>query len=410
MPLLSAVCGFLLLLSVNKASATDGPQNDTASLQSLYAAHRWFELRDVVAKGNAPEFIQGAVACAFNDLSLCGQKLKPVIESSLRPEETVEAHRLLASLYLRQGRYREALTEIDALLRLKPTDTDAQEDRPFLTALKDFPDQAVARRAFTKLKLADNGLPFSIHGVKATYWFDTGANVSVLSESEAKRFGIRVVSTAIQTGDVTGSHVGTRIAEVDELVIGGIRLRHVAFLIFADDKPPFNELPPGSRGLLGIPVLLALQRFVWSADTMEIGSEQSPKSLLSPNLCFDGHYPVVQAQFEKHNLAFTLDTGATNTELYPPFATTFPELVRGAEKTDSYKMEGMAGSKNMDAAFLPSLQFSIGGFPVVLHQAAVLLTHTVENSKFFHGNLGIDLLMQAHKSIFDFQAMTLTLE
>jgi hypothetical protein len=73
-------------------------------------------------------------------------------------------------------------------------------------------------------------------------------------------------------------------------------------------------------------------------------------------------------------------------------------------------MEGVGGAKNMDAAVLKSLPLSIGGFPVVLSPAGILLTNTVERSKFFYGNLGIDLLQQAHKTTFDFKAMTLTLQ
>ena len=88
----------------------------------------------------------------------------------------------------------------------------------------------------------------------------------------------------------------------------------------------------------------------------------------------------------------------------------FPDLIRSAVKTDSYKMEGVGGIKNLDAAVLSSAALSIGGFPVVLKPAGVLLNPTLENSKFFHGNLGIDLLQQAHKTTFDFKAMTLTLQ
>jgi hypothetical protein len=42
--------------------------------------------------------------------------------------------------------------------------------------------------------------------------------------------------------------------------------------------------------------------------------------------------------------------------------------------------------------------------------AKVGLTPTGETSKFFEGNLGIDLLQQAHETIFDFKRMTLTLQ
>lgn len=127
-------------------------------------------------------------------------------------------------------------------------------------------------------------------------------------------------------------------------------------------------------------------------------------------LCFDGNHPLVQVGYEKRALAFTLDTGATNTDLYPPFASTFPELIRSATKTDSYKMEGVGGAKYMEAATLESLNLSIGGFPVVLKSAGVLLKPTTDASRFFAGNLGIDLLQQARQTTFDFKAMTLTLQ
>ena len=66
----------------------------------------------------------------------------------------------------------------------------------------------------------------------------------------------------------------------------------------------------------------------------------------------DGNHPVVQVAYDNRTLAFALDTGATNTDLYPPFASAFPELIRSAIKTDSYKMEGVGGAKYMQAATL----------------------------------------------------------
>jgi len=179
--------------------------------------------------------------------------------------------------------------------------------------------------------------------------------VSVLSESDAKRFGLKVRTAPVKIGDVNGTQFDSHVAVADELSVGSIRLRHVAFLVVSDDQPPFNEVKPGSRGLIGIPALLAFQRFVWGADKkFEIGSKSSKKSVPHADLCFDGNHPVAQIQFQDRNLAFPLDTGATNTDLYPPFADAFPELIRTAAKTDSYKMEGVGDAKNMNAATLPS--------------------------------------------------------
>ena len=165
--------------------------NDRPDLKSLYDARRWFDLREAVTKG-APVFYQGAVACAFNDLHRCEKKLRAAIKSGPQSDEALEAHRTLASAYLRQGKYREALAQVDAVLALRPGDSDAGNVRPLLATLSEFPDQEVMRRPSTALKLHDEGLPISINGVQATYWFDTGANVSILSESEAKRIGLAV--------------------------------------------------------------------------------------------------------------------------------------------------------------------------------------------------------------------------
>src|SRR5258708_24378277 len=116
-------------------------------------------------------------------------------------------------------------------------------------------------------------------------------------------------------------------------------------------------------------------------------------------LCFDGTPAVTQLQCNDRSFAFVLDTGATNSAPFPPFAKAFPELIRRAEKTDSYRMEGVGSVRNMNDATLESVRLNIGGLQVVLKPANVLLTPTEETSKFFEGNLGIDLLQHAHKSL-----------
>jgi predicted aspartyl protease len=404
-PALSVVlCSLLFFAFCTSARAND------ATLKPLYDGHRWFELRDSVEKQNVSAFYLGVVACAFNDLRRCEKNLRVAFNSAPRSDEAVEAHRILASAYFTHGKYSKALAQVDAILALRPTDPDALSDRPVFAVLAEFPDQEVVRR-HTTVELRDGGLPFSINGVQATYWFDTGAELSVLTESEAQRFGLRIQPAPIKVGDVSGTQVNTRIAVAEELSIGSVQLKHVAFLVLPDNQPPFNEQSLGSRGLIGMPVLLALERFAWGVDKkFEIGPESSNKSTPHADICFDGNHPVVQVQYDNHTLAFTLDTGASNTDLYPPFAAAFPELIHSAVKTDSYKMEGVGGAKYVEAATLESLKFNIGRFPVTLKSAGVLLKPTTESSKFFAGNLGIDLLQEAHKTTFDFKDMALSLQ
>jgi predicted aspartyl protease len=282
--------------------------------------------------------------------------------------------------------------------------------RPLFAMLSEFPDQQTVHRASSTLDLQDAGLPISINGKPAVYWFDTGANFSVMSESEAKRFGLEVREVSTKMGVSTGAEIELKVAVADEFSLGSFQLRHVAFLVASDNQPPFNEGAEGSRGLIGMPVLMALERFAWADRKFEIGRTRPRKDVPHADLCFDENDPVTQIQFENRTLTFVLDTGATNTDLYSPFAAEFPALISTAAKTDSYKTEGVGSVKYMEAAVLPSVPFKIGGFPVVLKNANVLLKPTGNKSNFFEGNLGIDLLQQAHKTTFDFEAMTLTLQ
>jgi hypothetical protein len=387
--------------------------HEPPDLKSLYDAHRWFALRDAVRKTHAPFFYRAAVACAFNDVSECEKKSNAVVKSEPRSEHAYAAHSLLAALYFRYGQYRKALSQVDEMLALKPDDPDAKNTRLLLAALSSSPDQSIAKRHSSRLRLhhegADLGVPLSINGTPATYTFDTGANLSLLSESEAKHLNLTVRNVESKLEVVTGAQVSFRVAVADELVVGAFRLKHVAFLVFPDDQPPFDDLPPGERGVIGIPVLLAFQSFSWGSDgSFEISAPF--QRLLHSDLCFDEQNPVAEVQFENSRLSFYLDTGAAHTRLYPPFAAAFPQVVNDQGKKESEKVTGVGNSAQVESRTLPQLQLHIGGFPTVLRPAHVLLVQTTAGSRFFDGNLGMDLLTQSRRTTVDLKSMTLTLQ
>jgi hypothetical protein len=58
-----------------------------------------------------------------------------------------------------------------------------------------------------------------------------------------------------------GGTIGLRVAIVENFAIGGLRLKNAAFAVLPDSQEPFKDLPDGSRGLIGIPVLLAMEAF-----------------------------------------------------------------------------------------------------------------------------------------------------
>jgi hypothetical protein len=164
------------------------PTTDQANLKALFDGHRWFELRDSVTDRRTAAFYQGVVACAFNEARRCKNILGSVIRSHPKSDEAIEANKRLASSYLTLEKYREALVRVNAVLAVKPDDSDALGVQPLLAALSEFPDQQMLRRRSTALELQEGGLPFSINSVQATWdWQDRGSE----AESVERRVGAR---------------------------------------------------------------------------------------------------------------------------------------------------------------------------------------------------------------------------
>lgn len=407
---------FVPVFAVDEQSELKGPSD----------LHQMFLLRDAVSRRpQASDFYSGEVACAFNDTATCEEKFKRVLATEPKSSAGKRIHHILAYAALREGRYGRALREMDALLALDPRDADAKDTRPFVEGLSHFPDQAVAASSATRatVQMDDGKLPLLIDGKKASYFIDTGANLSTLAESEVLRLGMDMRDVKSEGGstDINGSRVLFRIALAKSLSVGGVVLNNVAFLVTSNEQQPFVDMNPGERGLIGLPVLLALGSVKWSREgTFE--ADRSPKpekipvtnitpvKMAAANLCFDDLMLITKATFEQHELSFVLDTGAVTTDLWPKFAGVAGELIRKSGSHEAHAVTGMGGEQKFEAISIPKVILRVGGEPVVLQPAHVLQIQERPVGRWFYGNLGIDLLGQARSVSFDFRTMTVKLD
>lgn len=385
--------------------------NDTA-LRNAFATRQMFSLRDLVAATPFPSgFYAGEVACAFNATNACQKEFKSVLANSANPQKVRQIHHTLAYVALREGRYQDALQEMDRLLAVDPNDADTKDTRPIVEALSHFPDQAIEGALKWTGHMDDGKLPLSINGKSAEYFFDTGANLSMLTESDAKMFGLQVrdvVSGATQ--DVNGNTAPIRIGVAETVEFGGIKVRNVTFLVASNQQQPFVEMQPGQRGLIGLPVLRALGSFTWTKKgAFAVDRTPVSRNLSSANLCFEDLYLITQASFEGHRLPFVLDTGASTTDLWPRFVDAAKDLVRRSGRHEAHSVTGVGGEQQFEAISLPKVSMELGRLSVVLQPAHILQKMSRESSQWFYGNLGLDLLGQASTVTIDFRTMTLQL-
>lgn len=401
--------GVLLMVVCSCLSA----QDRLSRQEALYTQHRWLELRQSVDAGTALNFYQGAVDAAFNRPQHAERELKAAIQEEANSHHAHEAHELLHYMYMREGRYADALAEDDALLKENPRDSDARDDRQIFAAFSQYGNQSISGPRYfrTTIRNGELSVPLKVNGVAARFALDSGANLSLISESEAKRFGLVLHDVSGQLGDSTGGQTRFRVAIAERLSLGQAQLKNVAFLVVSDKQQPFKDLPPGEKGLIGLPVILAFSTLRWSPNgALEMGFA-SPRLTRSrgPNLCFEGAQPIVEARLSGRALYVALDTGAEKTVLWPHFLHDFSAVAQRGRKRSVHK-SGVARSLDLDALVIPRLTFQIGGLATHLAPAEVLLSMSGGASDWFDGNLGLDVLNRARTVTVDFNSMLITLQ
>jgi hypothetical protein len=405
-PLARAFAPLSLLLILVGAARAAGP-----SFREIYDAHRWFDLRQAVHTQRAPLFYRGAVTYAFAEDKTAERLLTRVVHDSPRSWEASEARGLLVFLYVRQGRHRAALSMIDEALKFDPK-SDPQDFRSMVAGFARFPDLSIERRAYSRVqgKIEDENLfvPLTISGKTVHWMLDTGANFSVVSESEAKVLGLTVVHANLQGVDVNGGHQTMNIATVPTLEIGNIRLHNVGMTVIPDSVPPMSLLPAGERGILGLPAIMQLGALRWTRDGMvEAGFRTKRRG--EPNLCFDGFAPLTPVVVEGRTLDFLFDTGnGAGTQLWRKFGEAFPDLLRDKGTKDTKSVRQIGGATEREVIALPELHLLLGGFDTLLKPARVF-GKPVGND-YYYGLAGMDLMMQARRVTVDFSAMRVELK
>ena len=399
-----------VLSTVAAASA----QESRSELEDLFEAQAWFKLRDAVNEQSPPSY-RGAVAASFQDLKEAEGFLQPVIRDDPDSKTAQDARGLLLNAYHRAGRPQDAARLAEAMLVRAPDDANLQTACLLFATLAKYPRQTVSRRRHSRVRYSmEHGnlfLPLTINGQPARYFMDSGAGFSILTESEAKRLGMRIEPVTIPAGTSSGVQTLFSLAVAERLEIGEIRVENVAFFVAGDHQQPFLDLPQERRGGIGLPVLLAVGGARWTSDgEIEFGFSSGDKDVRKSNLSFDGDKPVVEILFQGKQLPTILDTGAAKTQLYPRFAEDFAAQLQASGERTTTLVTGVAGSVELDSVSLPHLALTVGGVETILRPARVLLEHTDSQSRTFYGNLGVDLLNQASEATINLRAMTLTLK
>lgn len=336
--------------------------------------------------------------------------LQSVIDSDPHSPEAYESYEWLSHLYFYRGQYRSLVSVMEKRWISFPNKKENAQEQAVIGGFRGLPNQVFGATSPAKLTHEPGSifLPFSIEGKPATYFFDTGAWVSCMSESEARRLSLKVRDTSGKLGQSAGSQIGFRTAVAENVVIGNTHFQDVSFAVFPDSQEPWSHLPHGRRGIIGIPLLVGLNTLRWeAAGILDVGETYAPFDEKTSNLAFDNDHLVISASAQGRDIRATVDTGAVNTDLYQPFADTFRDLLNRSGKKGFTTVRGVGHAEKFPSITLPQVQIGIGDSNLVLTPAHVLLKSI--GPKCCVGNFGMDLFKQTGGMTIDFNAMRLQL-
>lgn len=387
---------------------------DLAQLQQLEEKHRMFELRDLLdAPGWKPGetlFYRAMVDSRFGREREAVSEFQTFLAAKPVPDLERRARFELSNALARLGDLGAAAAELTAALRLtSETDNsraDIENGRAFLSSLKDAPAQNVEFGPPSPLQARRNDLglwtvPVETNSQHSEWILDTGASLSTVTESEARRLGLAIRQVHGYAIGSTQARSVAQLAIAAELRLGSARLHNVAFLMVADSVLFMSKHQ--IHGILGLPALSALGCVDLSADgvvTFDCGARPPAGR---ENFFYDGVAPIVQVLHAGHTLQMFLDTGNSATLLYPSardvLAQWEPNQLAGPRPAD---FAGGGGSVQVQAATVPAIQLEIQGRTFFL-QGVKLLSQGLGGAGFRDGVLGIDACAAGCR--LDFRAM-----
>jgi hypothetical protein len=334
------------------------------------------------------------------------------------PETRAAAATILGELAFARGDYREAARfsrDLEALQTRAGKADDARETgmtRRIAELLASEPVQAVeggltagssaAHRDVAGLMRVD----LRVNGTHQEAVFDTGANLSVLSASTARRLGVRMIEGAASVGNSVQGSVPVRLAIADRLEIGGNILRNVAFLVIDDAALSFSDGRYTIPAIVGFPVMRAFGRF--RMEPARFSVEASSQAAAPANLHAVGNELFVDASVGGYAAPLYLDSGANPTHLDAAFAEHHPQPFAGLARVER-RLAGAGGTATGQAMRWRDVSVEVAGRRAQFDNVLVGTRDGETKPSPRYGVIGADLLGRFASYTLDFGAMRLEL-
>lgn len=245
--------------------------------------------------------------------------------------------------------------------------------------------------------------PVKVDTTNEDFIFDTGANLSTISESQAKKMNLKIFEQSVDIGTSTQKEIQSKLAVADSLYVGDILFENVLFIVMPDDQLTFPQINYAIKGIIGFPVIHQLGEVHLRKDG-EIFVPKLTTKTAESNMFFEGLNPVVKLTSENDTLLFTFDTGAAHSELSFKYFNGHKVNIEKNGELQTNERGGAGGKVAVKEYILSNFQITIGKHKTSLGKIPVTLEEYGFN-KYFDGNLGQDVFVKFNSLVINFENM-----
>lgn len=241
----------------------------------------------------------------------------------------------------------------------------------------------------------------TVNGITLPWFIDTGAEISVVTESTAAQLAVHILPGSSDVGTST-TRVTGKMGLIDKAVIGGATIENLPVLVLPDAMLKLGKdytIP----AILGLPAFAALGRIAWldGGSKLALGSAAPLPKGKTVRVYWHEDGLGIPITTPLGTAGAQFDSGADSTALRRPGLAllTKDQLASAAERNAT--IGGAGGFVTTKVRVLPKLDYAIDGVPL---QA---LKVNIEDNDSSAGRVGSDMIVQLKLLTIDFATMTL---
>lgn len=263
-------------------------------------------------------------------------------------------------------------------------------------ATKNTPAQRVQRNSTVTIKFhrdvaQEIKVPVQVNECQTDFIFDTGANISAIRASEAKRMQLKMLGATMRVATSSRAGVNAELAVCDKLELGDATFFNVLFIVLPDADLKFVGGLYKIRGIIGMPVIQQLEEIQIHSNGNIISPEQPTTSTVR-NLGFLGNMPFIAATFFGSTHAYVFDTGAGVSVFNSRFIAAHNDSL-GKTKTSGGKIGGAGGTQKTKLIRFKNVRYEIGGNTGVIKTGIAQVNPGEDALSTLYGILGEDILV-----------------